>query len=223
MSGFAACRAAPELSEQVNVSAPAALAGNLSARGARVILLSSSAVLDCAAPHMAVQRPYSPRSIYGAHKAQAERAFLALGRRATVLRLSRVFGERDARIDQWTQALTSGARVEAVEGHTVSPLALHEVVSALSVLAEKGEGGVYQASGAEDWSYAQLATEIAARVGAPRHLVHARSARETGIPPDEVTAFTSLDCSRLTQFCGFQPPRAGDVLDYLLAQQRAMR
>lgn len=223
MTGFAACRAAPELSERVNVSAPAVLARSLAARGARVILLSTSAVFDCEAPHMAPERPYAPRGVYGAQKARAETAFLDLGPRATVLRLSRVFGEHDARIEQWTRALRSGERVQAVEAHTVSPVGLYDVVRALSALVESSEGGIYQASGAEDWSYVRLATEIAVRLKAPPHLVQSRSAREAGIPPDEVTRFTSLDCTRLTRFCGFKPAPAGEVLDYLLPQQRAMR
>jgi len=223
MTSFAVCRTAPELSERVNVSAPVALARGVAKRGGRVILLSTSAVFDCEAPHMAPDRAYAPRGIYGAHKAQAERAFLAIGPRAMVLRLSRVFGERDPRIEQWTQAFSRGARVQAFEDHTVSPVGLHDVVRALSTLAANGEGGIYQASGAEDWSYARLAAEIAARLDVPPHLVQPCLAREAGVPPDEVTRFTSLDCTRLTRFCGFEPAVARHVLDYLLPQHRAMR
>src|SRR5215469_4400761 len=51
MARLEECRRYPELAHQVNVAAPLELARTLTQAGARVILLSSSAVLGCLTPH----------------------------------------------------------------------------------------------------------------------------------------------------------------------------
>jgi dTDP-4-dehydrorhamnose reductase len=216
ITGFAANRESPRLAERVNVSAPAQLARDLASRGAKVILLSTSAVLDCQVPHMRDDRPYAPRGAYGRHKVAAEQAFLALGSRASVLRLTKVVDQGDSRLHEWTAALRQGKAVRAFDDHRFSPLGKEHVVEALIAVAEKGDGGIYQVSGRDDWSYADLARELARRVGASAGLVQACSAASAGIPADEVTPYTSLDTSRLEALHGFAAPGGVEVLERAL-------
>jgi len=198
------------------VTAPAQLARDLASRGAKVILLSTSAVLDCQAPHMRADRPYAPRGAYGRYKAASEQAFLALGSRANVLRLTKLVEHGDSRLREWTAALSEGNAVQAFDDHRFSPLGKEQVVDALIAVAEKGDGGIYQVSGRDDWSYADLARELARRVGASPSLVQPCSATSAGIPADEVTPYTSLDTSRLAALCGFVSPGAVEVLERAL-------
>jgi hypothetical protein len=44
-------------------------------------------------------------------------------------------------------------------------------------------------------------------------LVTPCAAASAGIPPDEVTAFTSLEVTRMAQLCGFVAPEPGEVID----------
>ena len=216
ITGFAANRESPQLAERVNVTAPAELARELTKRGAKVVLLSTSAVLDCQAPRMRADRPYAPRGAYGRHKAAAECAFLALGAQASVLRLTKIMDRADSRLREWTAALREGKAVRAFDDHRFSPLAQEHVVEALIAVAEKGEGGIYQVSGRDDWSYADLARELARRADASPGLVQPCTATSAGIPPDEVTPYTSLDTSRLAALCGFVAPGAVEVLERAL-------
>lgn len=213
MTGFEANRQSPALAERVNVTAPAQLARQLVKQGARVVLLSTSAVFDCQSPHMRADRPYAPRGAYGRHKMAAEQAFLALGSPAMVLRLTKVLERADSRLREWSGALREGNSVRAFDNHRFSPLAARHVVDALIGVGEKGTGGIYQVSGRDDWSYADFAREIARRVGAPPDLVEPCAAT---VPPDEVTPYTSLDTSRLADLMGFVPPPATAVLDEAL-------
>ena len=211
ITGFAANRESPALAERVNVTAPAELARRVSGK---VILLSTSAVLDCQAPHMRADRPYSPRGAYGRLKAAAERAFLGLGPRATVFRLTKVLDCGDSRLREWSAALRDRKRVRAFADHRFSPIGLDAVVDTLMAVGEKGEGGIYQVSGRDDWSYVDLAHELADRLGAARELVQACAAT---VPADELTPYTSLDTGRLRALCGFVAPPATEVLDRALA------
>jgi dTDP-4-dehydrorhamnose reductase len=213
MTGFRANRQEPALAERVNVTAPAELARRLVRAGAKAILLSTSAVLDCQSPYMRADRPYAPRGAYGRNKAAAERAFLALGMQAIVLRLTKVLDRSDSLLREWTAALRSGTTVRAFDNHRFSPLAPRHVIDALIAIGEKGAGGIYQVSGRDDWSYAEFAQELARRLGVPPDRVRPCAA---AVPPDELTPYTSLDTSRLTELCGFVPPPAGEVLDKAL-------
>ncbi len=218
VAGFKACRNAPQLSAQVNVSAPSALAARLVANGARVVLLSTSAVLDCAEPRMRADRPYAPRGVYGAQKAAAERAFLSLGAAASVLRLAKVLTRDDPRILEWTSALREGRAVDAFYDHRISPLTLDDAVAALVALADAAASGLYQASAADDLSYAELASELARRLGAASSLVRSGPAARF-IPADEITPFTSLDSTRLTALSGILPQPAASVVRSVLAER----
>lgn len=216
IASFEACRNHPQLAERVNVSAPAELAARLVARGTRSVLLSTSAVLDCAEPRMRAERPYAPRGLYGVQKAAAERALLRLGPKATVLRLSKVFAQGDKRLADWASSLRRRQPVRAFNDHRISPLTLDQAIHALLALADSGEEGIYQASGAEDLSYAEVAYDLARRLGASPDLVRPCSAAGAGIPADEITPYSSLDASRLTHLCGFKPPPASTVLERTL-------
>lgn len=211
ITGFAANRESPALAERVNVTAPAELARRLSGK---IVLLSTSAVLDCQAPHMRADRPYAPRGAYGRYKAAAEQLFIALGSRAIVLRLTKILDRGDSRVGEWMAALRAGKSVRAFADHRFCPIGLEPVVEALIAVGEQGEAGVYQVSGRDDWSYADLAQELARRVRASRDLVQPCAAT---VPPDEVTPYTSLDTSRLSELCGFVPPPATEVLDRALS------
>ena len=209
MTGFAANRESPVLAHRVNASAPVEIARRLAAR---VVFLSTSAVLDCQEPRMRADRPYAPRGAYGAHKADAERGFLALGERAAVLRLTKVFATGDQRVAQWLRELREGRPIRAFSDHRFSPLAPEHVVGALLAIAERGGAGIYQVSGRDDLSYAELGERLARRCGADPRLVEAIPA-STGLPADEVTPYTSLDVSRLQELNGFVAPGADAVLD----------
>lgn len=213
MARFADCREKPELARAVNVTAPAALARQVVEAGGHVVLLSTSAVFDCRTPHMKADAPTSPTSAYGRLKAQAEPAVLASGDRASVLRLTKVLTPDNALIGGWVAALMTGRAAEAFSDLTISPMRVCDIVSALLAVVDDRGGGIYQASGAGDISYADIARHIARRLGADPALVSETLATRHGIPEAEVTRFTSLDTSRLGAVAGFAAPRAEDVLD----------
>lgn len=216
ITGFRENRESPALSARVNATAPVDLARRLTGEGTRVVFLSTSAVLDCQAPRMHAGRPYAPRGAYGRNKAAAEQGLLALGPRAMVLRLTKVLHPAEKLLRKWVAALRDGESVRAFDDHRFSPLALEHATQALIAVAEKGSGGIYQASGRDDWSYAELAYELARRLRAPRELVQPCSATSAAIPDDEITPYTSLDTSRLATLCGFAAPAAAEVLDRVL-------
>jgi dTDP-4-dehydrorhamnose reductase len=217
MTGLAECRRSPQLAERVICTAPVGLSAFLASNGARVVFLSTSAVLDCKEPLMRADRFRGGTSIYGRYKAEAESRILALGRLATVVRLTKVLTPQQALLKEWVGALQAGRSVDAFDDHRISPIAVRDAVDALAAIGRDGGDGVYQVSGASDWSYREIASHIAVRLGADPNLVHGCSAADRGIPVDEILSFTSLDTSRLSDLSGFRAPKPHDVVDTVLS------
>jgi dTDP-4-dehydrorhamnose reductase len=217
MTRFSDCRNLPELARQVNVTSLVAICSELVSRGARVIMLSTSAVFDCLSPHVKDSHRPDPRSIYGRLKAEAEQGVLALGGNSTVLRLTKVLSCDNGILAHWISELRCGQSVQAFDDHRFCPITLGDAIEAITALIERGEQGVYQISGAADIGFADAARHLASRIGASPQQVIAVKAAESGVPNDEITAFTSLDTSRLSGLTGYVPlpPRA--VIDRVFA------
>ena len=216
MARYADCREQPERARAVNVTAPVALARRLAERGTHIVLLSTSAVFDCRSPWVPADRPTAPTSAYGAFKAEAEAAILALGPMASVLRLTKVIVPDMPLFAGWIAALRRGARVQAFGDLTFSPISARDVVDAIVAVASDKGAGIYQISGAEDISYADAARHFCRRLGQSAALVEPVRATDNGIPESEVAYHTTLDTARLTALTGWTPPRPAAVLDTVL-------
>jgi dTDP-4-dehydrorhamnose reductase len=213
VNGFANCRADPALAHRVNVEATGKLARRLVERGCRVVSLSSSAVFDFRQTHQPANAPVCPTTVYGETKAASEKTILALGARASIVRLTKVLTPDAARFAGWIEALRHGHSIAAFADLRFCPISLDFVVNALiRIMSDRGDG-IYQLSGAEDLSYAEAMRHLAQRMGIDEARVIADRAAAHSIPPEEIATFTSLDMSRYTALSGEQPPEPFDVLD----------
>jgi dTDP-4-dehydrorhamnose reductase len=213
MTGLSACRNTPELAHRVNATGPAILARRLSEAGTRVVLLSTNAVFDWQSPRVAATCAPRPLTIYGQHKVEAERAFAGLGEMAVILRLSKVLTPRIALFRGWIDALAGGKPVTAFSDLHLAPIALRDAVEALLAFADRSVSGLFQVSGAEDISYVEAARHLACRLDVPLGRVVASRGSDAGIPPEEITTFSSLDSERYSQLTGWAPPDPYGVLD----------
>ena len=216
MTKYEDCRKDEQKARRVNAVNPSAIAKRLVESGTRVIFLSTSAVLDCRSPRMKADRPRQAASIYGRTKAQAELAFFELGPMASVLRLTKVLTSDDKRFSKWISDLSRRESLDCPDDFRISPITLEHVVQALAAIADQREGGIFQVSAASDISYADAAWHIADRINVPRQLVQSRSSKSLNIDADVVTAYTSLDTTRLGRMFSFVPPNPCDVIDNVM-------
>jgi dTDP-4-dehydrorhamnose reductase len=206
MTRFDDCRRNPELARMVNSTVPVALACRLVAAGVRVILLSTSAVFDWRLAQSLESRPPCPLTVYGCTKAEAEAGFLSLGHAAAVVRFAKVLSSESTLFNSWIDALRERRQIRAFTDARMAPVPLTDAVAALVVVAEAGKGGIYQLSSTHDINYFEAARYLARRLGRETQLVSKASARKNGISPEEITTFSSLECSRLAQLTGRPPP-----------------
>ena len=221
MTKYDKCRDDEPMARRVNATNPAAIARRFVDSGTRVVLLSTSAVLDCNSPRMKADRPRHAASVYGRTKAEAEVAFLDLGRMATVLRLTKVLIQGDERIRSWMSKLAQGEVFDCAGDFRISPIALEHVIQALVSISDQREGGIFQISAASDISYAEVAWHIADQLHVSRQPARSRLSASLGIPLDTVTAYTSLDTARLASISSFVPPDPRDVIDNVMGSEFA--
>jgi dTDP-4-dehydrorhamnose reductase len=206
------CRRHPELAHRVNVAAPFELARSLTQAGARAIMLSTSSVFGCLAPHVDETAKPAPRGAYARLKAEAEARLLELGTQISVLRLTKVVKPNAGLLSEWIRHLGEGKPVRAFDDSGLCPLTVAHVVGAITAVIEGGQGGIYHVSGAADVSYAQAAKFLAQCIGAVHELVEPVHGVDSGMPCEELTPFTSLATGRLSRLSGFVPPEALEVL-----------
>jgi dTDP-4-dehydrorhamnose reductase len=213
MTNFADCRARPDLARITDALVPAKIAARLAGAGVQTILLSTSAVLDCKEAGMRADRPRAPASLYGRFKAEAEEAVLRHGEFGTVVRLTKVLTPDMRLMGDWIATLRAGREITAIRDLSVAPLTIRHVVGALIAVADAGSGGIWQISGASDIAYDGIARYFATRLGLSTSLVRSITVAERGLPAEDVTAYTSLDCTRLCAVSGFVPPEPEAVID----------
>ena len=213
ITSFSACRTNEALAREVNVIAPSLLARGLVAAGTRVILLSTSAVFDWRAPDVAPSRPPSPVTVYGKLKAEAETAFSAFGAAASILRLTKVLTPTDRLFNNWIDDLRRERSVTAFSDHHMAPVTLNDAVAALLAISRSSESGVFQISGAHDVSYYEAALHLASRLGVERHRVIETRASESGVLPEEIIRYSSMETSRIGALTGWKAPDPHSVID----------
>lgn len=215
VAGFAECRNDAARARQINVTAPRLLAEKLVAQGTRVVTLSSSSVFDWSQPHVAADKAPCPVSVYGRLKAENEAAFLAFGEAATVVRFAKVLTPQTRLFAGWLDALRRKRPVTAFSDLRMAPVALDDAVTLLLAVAATDTSGIYQYSASHDISYLDAARHIAAALGAAPFLVAEARAAENGIPPEEITTFSSMESSRAERLLGATAPDPLATLDRL--------
>lgn len=215
VAGFAECRNDPARARQINVFAPRILADRLVRRGSRVVALSSSSVFDWSSPRVPPEKPPCPVSVYGQLKAETESVFLQFGSSATVVRFAKVLTPDSSLFTGWLADLKENRTITAFSDLRMAPVALDDAVALLLALVNEETSGIYQYSANKDISYLEAARHMAATLGVMSALVVEARASENGVPPEEITSFSSLDSGRAETLLGSRAPDPFVVLDRL--------
>jgi dTDP-4-dehydrorhamnose reductase len=223
MTTFAACRENPELAELVNTAAPLVVGRVAREQGAKVVLVSTAAVFGGNRPYALAGSPTDGTSRYGSTKAAAEKGLDSLGGDVAIVRLTKVLGPEAELYAKWRRALADGDTVTAFDDMNLAPIALPQVTHFLSGLVSDFQPGIFQLSGATQASYFDLALHLAAAAGVSPERVERRSARETGIAPEQLPQFATMAAGERETSRGFRAPAPADVVDWSLGLAPAPR
>jgi dTDP-4-dehydrorhamnose reductase len=220
-TGIQWCREHPDLARRINATNTAKLARSLADAGTFVVLLSTNLVFDGEIPLPPIDAPCSPRTVYGESKTEAESAFRALGDRAAVVRLSKVFHPGITPMVHWLGRLNRAGSIEAFDDYRCSPVWIDEVLEALLIIATGRLAGIHHISPREEPSYAEIARGLADRIGADQDLVGAVAGRDT-LPNLPFPRHTALDGSATAKRLGIRIATVPEVLDRFVDSWRAI-
>jgi dTDP-4-dehydrorhamnose reductase len=213
---LAECASDPAGSAHINVLQTLTLVERLTARNIYVLFLSTNQVFDGSVAHVRADAPVSPVSEYGRQKARAEAALgeqLVGGAPIGILRLAKVVSANMPLLHGWVRALAAGEPIRAFHDMPMAPVPTELVTAAIGALLESRAAGVFQLTGPQDVTYADVARRLARELGADPALVGAVGAIEAGLPEGATPRHTTLDSSAMRDRFGIVAPGPWDVLD----------
>ncbi len=210
------CRRDPEAARQINVLRTLDLIRILAEAGTFVVFLSTNLVFDGSRPNQRWDEPLSPKIEYGRQKAEVERALAQWSDRVAIVRMTKVFHRGLPLLQEWLRALSASQPVNAFADYVCSPISLRQVVEGIAQLAVERQSGVWQFSGPQDVSYAQLASGVARILGANAGLVRAVPTPAGAL--EHHPAHTTLDASRAARELGLVFHEADQVLRDCLSE-----
>ncbi|HZH27356.1 MAG TPA: sugar nucleotide-binding protein [Azospirillaceae bacterium] len=204
------CEADPDGSRRINVDGPAHLLPRLAAAGIRTLVLSSDKVFDGTRPMRRRDEPVCPVIPYGRQKAEMEQVALAAG--AAVLRLSRVVSADMALLHGWVADLADGRAIRPFSDMRLAPVDVARVARLAAAILGSWDhgGGIFQASGAADITYAEMALALAAWTGADPALVLPQPA-PPAVAGSVLSRHTTLDMRREVELFGIGHPTLDDL------------
>ena len=208
LARIADCERSPSLAQAVNAELPRRTAAWCAAHGARFVHASTDLVFgatDAPPGGLREEHPPAPLSIYGASKADGERAVLAAHPAALVVRLPLLYGESRGRglgaSDSLLAAVARGERPTLFADEWRTPLAAAAAGRALAELLFRpgAPSGLLHVAGTERVERHELGLRVLRAAGhgaeSARELVRSSTradAGQAGSRPRDV----SLDCAR---------------------------
>jgi len=134
-----------------------------------------------------------------------------------ILRLAKVVSPNMPLLRGWADALRNGQSVRAFHDMTMAPVPIEAVSTAVAALLGDRATGVFQLTGPRDVTYADIARQLARRLGVEESLVNPTSARSAGLSTGATPRHTTLDSSRLRDRYGLIVPDALEILEHMLS------
>ena len=219
------CQQEPAKTRSVNVDATLQLASQLYADGAFIVFLSSSQALDSNIHSSASRSSQPTKTQYGRQKLDAEQGILALGKRASVVRATKVISCKSMMIAKWLTCLTSRQEINPLSDFVFCPISLQFMVTSLGTLAMHRPPGLFNIAGASALSYVDFVHLLAAAMGVDNSLIASKNALELNIPFFYPRTLSCLDMAATTATLGVTPQLVStvikDLLDEYLAESSA--
>ncbi len=212
MSQPNACEQSPEASAAVNVEASIRIGARCAAVGLPMVFASSDLVFDGTQPPYGETDPVSPISVYGRHKAAAERQLAAVYPEATICRLPLLFGYAPTGggfLGELLRTLSAGGRPTLFTDEVRTPVSTQTAAQGLlSMLREPGR--TLHLGGREAMSRYQFGLHVAAIMKLPPAVIVPIHLGDLTMPAPR-SPNVSLD-STLAECLGFD---AGDFIETL--------
>ena len=220
------CQRDPAGSRLINVTGTIELVERLVARGIYVLFLSTNQVFDGTRAHVPAAASRCPVSEYGRQKADTEirlQAMLAEGSALGILRLAKIVSPGMPLLRQWQAALVAGQSIRPFHDMVMAPTPVGVAAAAIAALLADRATGIWQLTGSQDVSYAEIAGYIAQQICADPALVRPVAAASAGMPEGSTPRHTTLDSGALQRLFAIAAPEPWPTIEAVLAATETAR
>ncbi|HRD75606.1 MAG TPA: sugar nucleotide-binding protein [Hyphomicrobiaceae bacterium] len=212
------CEGDPVGTHLVNVERTLALAERLARSGTHIVCVSTNLVLAGDRPDALVTDRIAPQCAYAAQKAEVERALLAFGPAAAILRITKVAEGLDRLLAGWAERLSVRQPIEPFADLICAPMPRADVTSALVTLGIRRLSGLHQIGADADVSYAEIARRLAAAMGADAALVRPTTSAQAGVKLQAKPRHTTLDARASLVALGLSTISTDRTIEALIAR-----
>lgn len=183
-----------ELSQKVNVSNTSLLLSKLNDIGIFSVFLSSSQVFNHQTANIDWQDSYSSTTLYGQQKVDVESFIKREQLNTAIVRLTKIIGSDFPLFGEAINKAKNKQIITVFDDYCAAPISVSYVVKYLAAIVEYKKNGVYQLSGAEDLSYAQMIERLLTylNINAELDKVSARTKNILPVAFGSLTAFSPM-------------------------------
>lgn len=181
ITGEGQCVADLEHSEFINVEQTQKILSCLHDKQVFTVFMSTSMVFNHLTAFIKPNTIFTAKTTYGRQKAAVEQFIEDNALNTAVLRTGKVIGAEFALFDNLLSPESSA--VTLFDDHYAAPISLAYLCKVIHQIIVAKVSGIYQCSGDEDISYAEMAKRIVARLELPVE-IRGISATEKGIKPE---------------------------------------
>jgi dTDP-4-dehydrorhamnose reductase len=218
------CQRDPVGSALINVTRTLELVELLVSHGIYVLFLSTNQVFDGSRAQTPASDRLCPISEYGRQKARAEtrlQALMSTGAPVAILRLAKIVAPGMTLLRQWQQTLAADQAIHPFADMFMAPTPIGVAAAAIAALIANQSPGIWQLSGPQDVSYAEVGSYIGGRLQADPDLVRAVPAASVGMPEGSTPHHTTLDSSALRSVFGIASPEPWATMESVLTFSKA--
>jgi len=197
---------------KINVTNTVKLIKSLIIENIFVVFLSSVEVFSGNESKYDVNDTTCSISTYGKLKVETENELIKLGGNYAIIRLTKVLNNESSIAEKWTSQLKKGDNITPFNDIYISPISLAYATEFILSVGKHQEAGIFHLSGNDDYSYYEIATMLANKIGSSDDLV-------SGIAPHvKMPTYASLSMKNNTNINDFKPQTIKSVLEDLFSE-----
>lgn len=204
------CLKGPEYADFINVSQTLLLIEQLRNLGTHILYPSTNLVLPCIRTDQSVETAYGPIGTYGENKATVEKV-LRQYEGVTIARLPKILDISHGILRSWSQQIDEQKTVKVYTNLIVSPVSLAYCMDFLLQLMVRQPGGIWHLSGAEEFSYAEVAQAFIRSRNYPSGTERLLNYSQMDTSKGALPRHPGLDCSETEKVLGIAPQKLDHV------------
>jgi len=210
------CEDKKELMHLTHVNNTVKIAEKISQSGGFIVGLSSIAVFNGNESYYKSDHSYSPANEYGRQRCDFEMQMNnKIGENHAIVRFCKIFRKDLPILKEWKLLWKNNKPIRPFNDLIIAPVPITTISDIIVKAGQRKINTIFNVSGKEDVSYADIANLLAKRLSLPSYLVQPISSFDAGIDLHYTPQHSTLDMSITEDELGISAPNIHDIIEYI--------